>query len=93
MKLIDDNTLSWTSLLDNTEVNGTEAYITIPEGAGVKLDLGGNEVVTAITNIHLDNNAPQETVIYNILGIRLDRPLGELPPGVYIVNGKKIVKR
>ena len=93
VKLIDDNTLSWTSLLDNTEVNGTEAYITIPEGAGVKLDLGGNEVVTAITNIRLDNNAPQETVIYNILGIRLDRPLGELPPGIYIVNGKKIVKR
>ena len=93
VKLIDDNTLSWTSLLDNTEVNGTEAYITIPEGAGVKLDLGGNEVVTAINNIRLDGNSPQETVIYNILGIRLDRPLGELPPGVYIVNGKKIVKR
>ena len=93
VKLIDDNTLSWTSLLDNTDINGTEAYITIPEGTGVKLDVGGNEVVTAITNIRLDNNAPQETVIYNILGIRLDRPLGELPPGVYIVNGKKIVKR
>lgn len=93
VKLIDDNTLSWTSLLDNTEVNGTEAYITIPEGAGVKLDLGGNEVVTAINNVRLDGNSPQETVIYNILGIRLDRPLGELPSGVYIVNGKKIVKR
>lgn len=93
VKLIDDNTLSWTSLLDNTDINGTEAYITIPEGAGVKLDLGGNEVVTAINNVRLDGNSPQETVIYNILGIRLDRPLGELPPGVYIVNGKKIVKR
>lgn len=93
VKLIDDTTLSWTSLLDNTEVNGTEAYITIPEGAGVKLDLGGNEVVTAITNIRLDSNAPQEMVVYNILGMRLTRPLSELPPGVYIVNGKKIVKR
>ncbi len=93
VKLIDNNTLSWTSLIDDTEIAGTEAYITIPEGAGVKLDLGGDDVVTAITNIRLDNNAPQETVIYNILGIRLDRPLGELPPGVYIVNGKKIVKR
>lgn len=93
VKLIDNNTLSWTSLIDNTEIAGTEAYITIPDGAGVKLDLGGNEVVTAINNIRLDSNAPQETVIYNILGIRLDRPLGELPPGVYIVNGKKIVKR
>ncbi len=93
VKLIDDNTLSWTSLLDNTDISGTEAYITIPEGAGVKLDLGGTEVVTAINNVRLDGNSPQETVIYNILGIRLDRPLGELPPGVYIVNGKKIVKR
>ncbi len=92
MKLIDDNTLSWTSLLDNTEVNGTEAYITIPEGAGVKLDLGGNEVVTAIADIRFDNNAAQQTVIYNLIGARLTRPLSELPPGVYIVNGKKIVK-
>ena len=93
VKLIDDNTLSWTSLLDNTEVNGTEAYITIPEGAGVKLDLGGNEVVTAIADIRFDNNAAQQTVIYNLIGARLTRPLSELPPGIYIVNGKKIVKR
>ena len=93
VKLIDNNTLSWTSLIDDTEIAGTEAYITIPDGAGVKLDLGGNEVVTAINNIRLDGDSPQETVIYNILGIRLDRPLGELPPGVYIVNGKKIIKR
>ena len=93
MKLIDNNTLILTSLIDDTEIAGTEAYITIPDGAGVKLDLGGNEVVTAINNIRLDGDSPQETVIYNILGIRLDRPLGELPPGVYIVNGKKIIKR
>lgn len=92
VKLIDDNTLSWTSLLDNTNINGTEAYITIPEGAGVKLDLGGNEVVTAINRISIDNNAPQEAVIYNLLGARLTLPLSSLPPGIYIVNGKKIVK-
>lgn len=92
VKLIDDNTLSWTSLIDNTDVSGTEAYITIPNGAGVKLDLAGTGVVTAVTDIRLDN-APEGAVIYNILGQRLMRPLGQLPPGVYIVNGKKIVKR
>ncbi len=92
VKLIDDNTLSWTSLIDNTDVNGTEAYVTIPNGAGVKLDLAGTGVVTAVTDIRLDN-APEGAVIYNILGQRLTRPLGQLPPGVYIVNGKKIVKR
>ena len=92
VKLIDDNTLSWTSLIDNTDVSGTEAYITIPNGAGVKLDLAGTGVVTAVTDIRLDN-AVEGAVIYNILGQRLTRPLGQLPPGVYIVNGKKIVKR
>ena len=93
VKLLDDNNLSWTSLIDNTEINGTEAYITIPEGSGVKLDLGESGVVTSITDIRLDNNAPKDAVIYNILGVRLMRPLSELPPGIYIVNGKKIVKR
>lgn len=92
VKLIDDNTLSWTSLIDNTDVSGTEAYITIPNGAGVKLDLAGTGVVTAVTDIRLDN-VVEGAVIYNILGQRLTRPLGQLPPGVYIVNGKKIVKR
>lgn len=93
VKLIDDNTLSWTSLIDDIEIAGTEAYITIPNGAGVKLDLGSEGVVTAVTDIRIDHSIPRETVIYNILGQRLTRPLSELPPGVYIVNGKKIVKR
>lgn len=93
VKLIDDNTLSWTSQIDDIEIAGTEAYITIPNGAGVKLDLGSEGVVTAVTDIRIDHSIPRETVIYNILGQRLTRPLSELPPGVYIVNGKKIVKR
>ncbi len=91
VKLIDNSTLSWTSLIDDVEIEGTEAYISVPEGAGVKLDLGDGGVVTAVTDLRLDN-APREAVIYNIMGQRLTRPLGELPPGIYIVNGKKIVK-
>ena len=93
VKMIDNSTLSWTSLIDDTDIAGTEAYITVPEGAGVKLDLAGTGVVTAVTDIRQDNSTPQEAVIYNIMGQRLTRPLSELPPGVYIVNGKKIVKR
>ncbi len=93
VKLVDNTTLSWTSLLDNTEISGTEAYITIPEGAGVKLDLDGVGVVTAIDSVALECNAPQQQAIYNLLGVRLTRPIGELPPGIYIVNGKKVVKR
>ena len=90
--ILDGNTLSWTSVAASSEIAGTEAYVTIPNGAGVKFDVPDSGIVTAISDISIDNDAPRETVIYNILGVRITRPLGELPPGIYIVNGKKIVK-
>lgn len=91
--ILDSSTLSWTSLVDDTSVGGTEGYITVPNGAGVKLALPSSEVITGVVDIKFDNNTQKETVIYNLLGMRLTRPLSELSPGVYIVNGKKIVKR
>lgn len=92
--MLDGNEISWTSLLDDTDVNATEAYITIPDGAGVMLDLGTNNgTVTAINTVMVHNENAGEQVIYNLMGVRMTRPLSELPPGVYIVNGKKIVKR
>lgn len=90
--ILDGNTVSWTSVAASTAIDGTEAYVTLPAGAGVKFDVPGNGIVTAISEISIDNDAPRETVIYNILGVRMTRPLSELPPGIYIVNGKKIVK-
>lgn len=93
--LLDNGNLSWTSLVKDATVSvaGTEGYITIPEGAGVALDLGtGNGIITGITTITAADVPSGETVIYNLMGVRLTRPLSELPPGIYIVNGKKIVK-
>ena len=93
-----NNEISWTSLIDDVtavEVGGTQGYITIPSGAGVALGLedSSEPVITAITTVAMRHGMPAETVIYNLMGQRLTRPLGELPPGIYIVNGKKIVKR
>ena len=93
-----NNEISWTSLIDDVtavEVGGTQGYITIPSGAGVALGLEDNSepVITAITTVAMRHGMPAETVIYNLMGQRLTRPLGELQPGIYIVNGKKIVKR
>ena len=90
--ILDGNTLSWTSVAASTAIDGTEAYVTLPTGAGVKFDVPGNGIVTAISEMSIDNVAPREAVIYNIMGVRMTRPLSELPPGIYIVNGKKIVK-
>ena len=93
--MLDGDEISWTSLIEeDTEIAGTEAYITVPEGAGVMLDLGtDNGVVTAINTVMVHHEIASEQVIYNLMGVRMMRPLSELPPGVYIVNGKKIVKR
>ena len=93
-----NNEISWTSLIDDVtavEVGGTQGYITIPSGAGVALGLedSSEPVITAITTVAMRHGMPAETVIYNLMGQRLTRPLWELPPGIYIVNGKKIVKR
>lgn len=93
-----NNEISWTSLINDVtavEVGGTQGYITIPSGAGVALGLedSSEPVITAITTVAMRHGMPAETVIYNLMGQRLTRPLGELPPGIYIVNGKKIVKR
>lgn len=92
--LTGNDNISWTSLLDDTDIAGTEAYITIPSGAGAALDLGTSQpVITAITTLAMHQEQPANHAIYNLMGQRLTRPLGELPPGIYIVNGKKIVKR
>lgn len=92
--LTGNDNISWTSLLDDTDIAGTEAYITIPSGAGAALDLGTSQpVITAITTLAMHQEQPANHAIYNLMGQRLTRPLVELPPGIYIVNGKKIVKR
>ncbi|MCR4836564.1 MAG: hypothetical protein K5899_09340 [Bacteroidaceae bacterium] len=51
-------------------------------------------VVTGIGKINVANNnkaIEQTDVIYDMQGVRMNRPLSRLPKGVYIVNGKKYV--
>lgn len=89
-----DNQLSWTSLAGDRDVAATGGYITMPSGAGTMLDLGtSGGTITAISTVTTHPIQPTETIIYNLMGQRLTRPLSELPPGIYIVNGKKIVKQ
>lgn len=41
----------------------------------------------------LDGTRPTPTVIYNLQGQRLSRPLESLTPGIYIINGRKVLKK
>lgn len=42
------------------------------------------------TGIDRISNA-QDNVIYSILGVKLDMEIGQLEPGLYIINGRKVV--
>ena len=45
------------------------------------------------TGINFQNADTAAQTIYNLQGIRLNTKLENLPAGVYIVNGKKVLKK
>ena len=75
----------------STDVEGSTAYIETPEQSVVMLKIG-DDIITGIDDLKATdgNNGPDE--IYNTLGQKMNLPLRDLPSGVYIVNGIKIVK-
>ena len=93
------------SLCDFAELNMVDSYIIEPSGAtfssskhGIVLngEIVKSKVVikkdpTAIETPTADNTAVQG--IYTLNGVRMSGELKDLPKGVYIVNGKKVVKR
>lgn len=71
----------------------TTAYLTVPKNItpvnGYLIDFEGE--TTGIDSIgQTDGNA--NGAIYNLNGIRMAQPLRNLPKGVYIVNGKKVIR-
>ena len=70
------------------ETNAHKAYLAIPKESGVNIssfvfdDLNG---ITAITN----NSTEGAEDVYTLSGMRMDSK--QLPKGIYIVNGKKMV--
>lgn len=76
-------------------VLGDEALVPDSEGnysfavnGDVTLHIGGNSGIDGIPA----DKAAGETVIYNLQGIRMNRDLDALPAGIYIVNGRKVVR-
>ena len=71
----------------------TTAYLAVTKSItpvnGYLIDFDGEE--TGISTI-APTNGNADGVIYNLNGIRMAQPLRNLPKGVYIVNGKKVIK-
>ena len=71
----------------------TTAYLAVPKSItpvnGYLIDFDGEE--TGISTI-APTNGNADSAIYNLNGIRMTQTLRSLPKGVYIVNGKKVIK-
>ena len=71
----------------------TTAYLAVPQSItpvnGYLIDFDGEE--TGISTI-APTKGNADTAIYNLNGIRMTQTLRNLPKGVYIVNGKKVIK-
>ena len=71
----------------------TTAYLAVPQSItpvnGYLIDFEGEE--TGISTI-APTNGNANAAIYNLNGIRMTQTLRNLPKGVYIVNGKKVIK-
>lgn len=71
----------------------TTAYLAVPKSSspvnGYLIDFEGEE--TGIDSI-APSNGNADGAVYNLNGIRMTQTLRNLPKGVYIVNGKKVIK-
>lgn len=79
-------------LSGSATLTGARAYFTIPEAAySKKFNLGSFDDITGISNVIIQTDA-DNSKIYNLNGQMVGTNWNTLPQGVYIVNGKKIVK-
>jgi len=76
----------------STRIKGFRAYFELKEAADVKgfvLNLGDGDIATGIISLTPDPSLIGEGSIYTLDGRRISQPAQK---GVYIVNGKKVVK-
>lgn len=72
---------------DNSLLKGLRAYFQVPADKDVKLNING--VTTDITSVNAGETDSDS--VYNLSGVRIKNK--DLTKGIYIINGKKIIKK
>ena len=73
---------------EGTTMKGLRAYFVFPVNAAAKLNFDGE--TTGINNI--ETNAAVNGKVYNLNGQYVGNSLNGLKKGIYVVNGKKVIK-
>lgn len=79
--------------LDNT-LSGGKAFFQVPSksiGTNAKVNIDGVET-TAIEALHNDIMSRNDNKVYNLNGQMVGTDIRNMPKGIYIYNGKKIIK-
>ena len=84
-KLYDVNLPAGTKYIAFRHFNTTDKFRVNIDDVKVYGDLTGVS--------HVSNEAPVRPGIYSLSGVKLNGNLNDLPKGIYIVNGKKLVKK
>lgn len=74
---------------NDEELPANQAYLTVSSSAGTEIAVKESGA-SSIDNITIEDK--DQTGIFSILGTRFDCSFEELPAGIYIVNGKKVIK-
>ena len=76
----------------NGTLHACRAYFTMPSTqAAAKAFMFGN-LITSIDNIVINDNSLENVKIYNLNGQVVGNSWNAVPQGIYIVNGKKVIK-
>lgn len=94
-KIMDSSgNVTWTADMPSTTVEGTSAYFITPPNQGLHINLEGEGgVITSVNHIIASKKESGLNGIYNIMGEKMPYDWEHLPPGFYIVNGVKTIKR
>lgn len=79
---------------NKTNIKATRAYFRAKDsGLAREMRFVIDGVVTSIDQIEITEEENITGEVYNLNGQRMDKPFESLPAGVYIINGKKIIKK
>ncbi len=75
-------------------LNGCRAYFVMPDDAAntTAISMQTDDTTDAVSPVFSGNEVIGDVDIYNVNGQLVGRRLNDLPCGVYVVNGKKIIK-
>ena len=73
------------------ELAANKAYLALPQSVTTARFIGLNSTSTGILNVKTSNAKANE--IYTLSGMKVNKNLSSLLKGIYIVNGKKVVRK